>query len=73
MLTTMVAARSRTVSVGIGQRSWMACLTRPTHFLKNFLSTQDSPPTLAVVDAKDVEVDQGGAVEDSVGGVVSRE
>ena len=31
------------------------------------------PPAAAVVKAKEAEVDQGGAVEDSEGGVVARE
>ena len=64
----MVVAHSRTTLAGISQRFRMACLTLPTHFLQNSLSTQGAPPAPAIVEAKDTEANQGGVVEDSEGG-----
>ena len=51
----------------------MACKTLPTHFLHIFFSTQGAPLAPAAIEAKDTEVDQGGAVEDSAGGVIAKE
>ena len=67
----MVVTRSRTTSAGTSKRSRMACLTQPTHFLHNSLSTQGSPLAPVVVEAKDTEANQGGVVEDSEGGVAN--
>ena len=64
----MVAARSRTTSMGTVQRSRTACLTLPAHFLQKNLSTQGAPLAPIAVEAKDAEVDQGRAIEDSEGG-----
>ena len=58
----------KTTSAGTGQRSWMACLTLQTNFLRNCFVNPRCPLAQAAIEAKDVEVDQGEAIEDSEGG-----
>ena len=63
----MGAACLKKTSTRTDQRSLMACLTLPTHYLQTFLSTQGTPLALVAIEAKDVEVDLSGAVEDFEG------
>ena len=60
----MGATHSKTTSAGSGHRSRMACLT--------FINPR-CPAAPTAVEAKGAEVDQGGVVEDSEGGVVTKE
>ena len=73
LLTAMGVAHLRTTSTGIGQTSQMICLTPPTHFLQNSLTTRGAPLALIADEAIDVEVGQGGATGDSKRGVVAKE
>ena len=57
------AARSSTASTETDQRSWMACLTLPSHFLHNFLSTQGVPEAIEAK-AAEAKANPGEVVED---------
>ena len=66
------AAHSSTASVETDQRSQMAWLTLPSHFLKKNLSTQGAP-TAVEAKAAEAEANPSKAAEELEEGVVAKE